>query len=274
MLVQQAKLINQEQLAEVERKKVRVNAPGGGRKPKLTLEESVCLCLFYLRQMPTFEILGIHFDVSKTEANDTFHYWIKILRVILPSSLLEQVEAQESEMMIVQELLTEFELIVDSMEQPRERPRDNKEQKKYFSGKKKQHTFKNQVVSMPEAKEIVDVVVGVKGPTSDISLFRKQQQKFAAEQSFQGDKAYIGGTNISTPHKKPRNGKLTAEQKEENKVFSSNRVFVEHIIRVIKIFRVASERFRLHPDTYEQVILTVCGLVRLRISSLILPGLS
>ncbi|WP_157816777.1 HARBI1 family protein [Nostoc flagelliforme] len=177
-------------------------------------------------------------------------------------------------MMIVQELLTEFELIVDSMEQPRERPRDNKEQKKYFSGKKKQHTFKNQVVSMPEAKEIVDVVVGVKGPTSDISLFRKQQQKFAAEQSFQGDKAYIGGTNISTPHKKPRNGKLTAEQKEENKVFSSNRVFVEHIIRVIKIFRVASERFRLHPDTYEQVILTVCGLVRLRISSLILPGLS
>lgn len=274
LLVQQAKLINQEQLALVERNKVRVNAPGGGRKPKLTLEESVCLCLFYLRQMPTFEILGMYFDVSKTEANDTFHYWIKIFRVILPSSLLEQMEAQESDLMIVQELLTEFELIVDRMEQPRERPGDNNEQKKYFSGKKKQHTFKNQVVSMPEAKEIVDVIVGVKGPTSDISLFRNQQQKFAAKQSFQGDKAYIGGMNIFTPHKKPRNGELTAEQKAENKVVSSNRVFVEHIIRVIKIFRVASERFRLNPDTYEQVILTVCGLVRLRIGSLILPVLS
>ena len=274
LLVQQAKLIHEEQLAEVERNKVRINAPGGGRKAKLTLEESVCLCIFYLRQMPTFEILGMHFDVSKTEANDPFHYWIKIFRVILPSSLLEQVEAQESDLMIVQELLTEFELIVDSMEQPRERPRDHKEQKKHFSGKKKQHTFKNQVVSMPEAKEIVDVVVGVKGPTSDISLFGNQQQKFAAGQSFQGDKAYIGGTNISTPHKKPRNGKLTTEQKEENQVFSSNRVFVEHLIRVIKIFRVASERFRLHSDRYEQVILTVCGLVRLRISSLVLPVLS
>lgn len=57
-------------------------------------------------------------------------------------------------------------------------------------------------------------------------------------------------------------------------MFSSNRVFVEHIIRVIKIFRVASERFRLHPNTYEQVILTVCGLVRLRIGSLVLPVLS
>lgn len=274
VLVQQAKLRHQEQLAEIERNKVRVNAPGGGRKPKLTVEESVCLCLFYLRQMPTFEILGMHFDVSKTQANETFHYWIKILRVILPSSLLEQVENQQNDLIIVQELLTEFELIVDSMEQPRERPGDNKEQKKYFSGKKKQHTFKNQVVSMPKAQEIVDVVVGLKGPTSDISLFRNQQKKFDAEQSFKGDKAYIGGMNISTPHKKPRNRELTAEQKDENKVFSSNRVFVEHIIRVIKIFRVASERFRLHSNTYEQVIFTVCGLVRLRIGSLVLPGSS
>jgi Helix-turn-helix of DDE superfamily endonuclease len=190
LLVQQAELINQKKLVEVEQNKVRINAPGGGRKPKLTTEESVCLCLFYLRQMPTFEVLGMHFDISKTEANNTFHYWMKIFRIILPSSLLEQVKNQESDFKIVQKLLTEFELIVDSMEQCRERYGDNEEQKKYFFGKKK-----NQVVSMPEAAEIVDVVVGVKGPTSDISLFRNQQKKFDAEQLFKGDKAYIGGLN-------------------------------------------------------------------------------
>jgi hypothetical protein len=38
--------------------------------------------------MPTFEILGLQFGVSKTEANDTFHYWLKILGNILPASLL------------------------------------------------------------------------------------------------------------------------------------------------------------------------------------------
>jgi hypothetical protein len=27
--------------------------------------------------MPTFEVLGLHFGISKTEANDTFHYWLK-----------------------------------------------------------------------------------------------------------------------------------------------------------------------------------------------------
>ncbi|WP_228371335.1 transposase family protein [Trichormus azollae] len=30
--------------------------------------------MFYLRKMPTFEVLGLHFGIWKTEAKDTFHY--------------------------------------------------------------------------------------------------------------------------------------------------------------------------------------------------------
>lgn len=270
-LLTQAELRHSQQLLEMERTKFRLNVKGGGRKPKLSVPEEVCLCLFYLRQLPTFEVLGLHFGVSKTEANDTFHYWLGILRELLPASLLEQVEHQASDYALVQELLTEFQLLVDSMEQPRERPSDNQEQQEYFSGKKKQHTFKNQVITLPKGKDIVDVVGGSKGPSSDISLFRTQQQKFDDDQLFEGDKAYVGGKNITTPHKKPRNRELTQLQKAENKEISSSRIEVEHVIRLVKIFRIAKERFRLHPDTYEQVILTVCGLVRLRIGALVLP---
>lgn len=273
-LVQQAELCQQQRKAEIERSKVRVNLIGGGRKPKLTIAEEVCLSLFYLRQMPTFEVLGIHFDISKTQANDTFHYWLKIFRELLPASMLEQVNNQDSDYAIVQELLSEFELVVDSYEQPRERPESNDEQKKFFSGKKKRHTFKSQVVSLPLAQDIVDVMVGAEGSKSDISLFRNQMTKFSYEQLFKGDKAYIGGKNITTPHKKPRNRELSLQQKAENKVFSSQRIYVEHLIRLLKIFRIASERFRLHSETYERIILTVCGLVRLRIGSLVLPSLS
>lgn len=125
--------------------------------------------------MPTFEILGLQFGISKTEANDTFHYWVGILREILPASLLEQVEENDSSKAIALELLKEFRLIVDSMEQPRERPSDNQVQQEYFSVKKKQHTFKNQFITLPEGKNIVDIEIGKKGPTSDISLFREQQ---------------------------------------------------------------------------------------------------
>lgn len=270
-LVRQAEMHAQQQQIQRERTKIRLNAKGGGRPPKLTIAEQVCLCLFYLRHLPTFEVLGLQFGVSKSEANETFHDWLVVLRELLPASLLEQLEQETDELEMVLELLSEFRLIVDSTEQPRERPRDQKEQQQCFSGKKKQHTFKNQLITLPEGKDIVDVMVGLPGPTSDISLFRTQQHKFTDEQQFEGDKAYIGATQMTTPHKKPRKGELTEQQKAENKIFSSKRIFVEHLIRLVKLFRIAKERFRLHPDTYKSVIYTVCGLVRLRIGTLLLP---
>jgi hypothetical protein len=78
--------------------------------------------------MTTFQLLGIQFDVSESTANDTFNYWLPILRELLPASLIEQVKKNESDYEIVKEVLTDYELIVDSYEQVRERPGDNKEQ--------------------------------------------------------------------------------------------------------------------------------------------------
>lgn len=270
---------------EKEKQKVRINYPGGGRKEILSNSEQICLCLFYLRQIPTFEILGMLFGISKSEAHVTFHYWRNIIRGILPSSLLEQVEEQEGDFMMVQEILTNFQLLVDSLEQhasplnggnprtrlaPIDRPSDNEEQKKFYSGKKKQHTLKSQLVGLPNGKDIIDVLVGFPGPTSDINLFRKQQKKFDSEQKFEGDKGYQGGKNITTPHKKKRKQQLSEQQKAENKILSSKRIFIEHLIRLVRIFKITSQRFGLNSNIYKEIILTVCGLVRLRIGTLVL----
>ena len=73
---------------EIESKKIPINQKGGGRKPKLEIKEEVYLCLFYLMEMPTFEVLGLHLGISKTEAKDTFHYCLEILGDVLPTSLL------------------------------------------------------------------------------------------------------------------------------------------------------------------------------------------
>jgi hypothetical protein len=43
----------------------------------------------------------------------------------------------------------------------------------------------------------VDVTTGHCGPESDISLFRKQTQKFGDNQQFDGDKGYVGEDNIA-----------------------------------------------------------------------------
>lgn len=113
-------------------------------------------------------------------------------------------------------------------------------------------------------------MIGEYGPTSDIKICRQTLNKFESEQQLIGDKAYVGEAQISTPSKKTKNGELTIQEKEKNKELSSRRIYVEHLIRVVKIFKVAQERFRLRKSRYRSIMLTVCGLVRLRIGSLIL----
>jgi len=63
---------------------------------------------------------------------------------------------------------------------------------------------------------------------------------------------------------------MSYKVKKENQQKAQKRIFVEHVIRLIKIFKVARERFRLKESNYEKVILTICGLVRLRIGALML----
>ena len=232
-------------------------------------KEGICLCLVYLRQKPIFEILGLLFDIDKTKANDAFNYWLDILRDILPASQIEEVETDSQKYQELQRMLSEYELIVDSAEQATARPTDYQEQKRYYSGKKKMHTLKNQFIVLPGGEDIVDVCVGMLGKTSDINLFRDTRHKFASTQKFLGDKAYIGDDAMTTPHKKRKNPEISELQKQKNKQLSSRRIAVEHMICRVKIFRVASDKFRLARHRYSQVIMAVCGLVRLRLNRLV-----
>ena len=101
-------------------------------------------------------------------------------------------------------------------------------------------------------------------------MFRESRKGFEKNQKVNGDKAYEGEELTKTPHKKPKKQELTSEQKARNKELASERIFVEHLIRLVKIFRVAKERFRLKLSKYEQIIMTICGLVRLRIGTFVL----
>jgi hypothetical protein len=272
-LVDLAEQKHLEKQALLEKNKIRIVAKGGGRRPDMSSKQGICLCLVYLRQKPIFEILGLLFDVSKTKANDAFNYWIEILRLILPASQMEEVSESEEKYQKLRESLLEYELIVDSAEQPVERPVDYQEQKKYYSGKKKMHTLKNQFIVLPNGEDIVDVIVGELGKKSDINLFRSGRDKFEPKQRFLGDKAYKGDDAITTPHKKTKKTEITKFQKQENKELSSRRIGVEHLIGRIKIFKAASDKFRLARNKYNQVIMSICGLVRLRMNQIFILSL-
>jgi hypothetical protein len=91
-LVEKAQLLDEQQQQDIESTTRRLIAKGSGRKPKLSLRNQILLTLVYLRQYPTFQMLGLQFGVSESTANDIFHYWLPILHELLPFSLSEQVK--------------------------------------------------------------------------------------------------------------------------------------------------------------------------------------
>ena len=66
---------------------------------------------------------------------------------------------------------------------------------------------------------------------------------------------------IKIPHKKPKNGELTKNQKIKNKELSSERVIVEHSIGGLKRYRILSDRLRMkNYDLYDDVLEICAGL--------------
>jgi len=243
---------------------------GGGRKKEAEVLCRLLVTLLYLRQHWTMQGLAAANGCAESTVWNYIHEMLPYLRSELPASLLEpwqqecdSVARAELEMWLA--ALPEGALLVDTWEQPIPRPQDDAEQEAHYSGKKKAHTRKNQLICLPNGSDIVDVVIGEKGPRSDSKLFEETQAELPETLEFIGDKAYVGRRNTTTPIKKPRGGQLTQEQKACNQKVSQKRVYVEHLIRVVKIFRIAKEEFRMRARMYELAIGCVCGLVRLRV---------
>jgi hypothetical protein len=72
------------------------------------------------------------------------------------------------------------------------------------------------------------------------------------------DKDYVC-PNFFLPHKKPKGGELTSQQKAANKEQASDRVKVEHSIGGMKRYRILSDRLRIHNVSGYNDILEVCA---------------
>jgi len=105
------------------------------------------------------------------------------------------------------------------------------------------HTFKNQFIVLPNGEDIVDVIVGKLGKTSDINLFRLAVISWTQTKVL-GDKAYKEMRQLQRLTKKTQKPKLPNSKNKKTKN-CLRRIGVEHLIGRIKIFRVASDRFRL-----------------------------
>ena len=117
--------------------KARKRKVGGGRKPTLKSPENMLLfILLYFKIYPLQEVQGTLFGMSQGQAND----WIQRLTPILQTALKEKALLPEREPATLEQVLAEYDLLeftIDGTERRRQRPKDNVEQKEYYSGKKK-----------------------------------------------------------------------------------------------------------------------------------------
>ncbi len=95
--------------------------------------------------------------------------------------------------------------------------------------------------------EIIATAFG-RGSTHDFHLFKESHSGMAACICGLADAGYLGIENLHAnsqiPAKKSKLHPLTKEQKTNNQKLSSKRIFVENVIRRLKIFRILSERYR------------------------------
>ena len=86
------------------------------------------------------------------------------------------------------------------------------------------------------------------GSKHDFSLFKDSHSVMSAHICTLADSGYQGildwHKNSQTPAKKSKLHPLTEEQKASNREISKERIFVENVIRKLKIFRILSERYR------------------------------
>jgi hypothetical protein len=104
--------------------------------------------------------------------------------------------------------------------------------------------MKTQLVVNKATLEIISLDFS-KWKTHDFKLLKESKLKIKEEIVKQMDSWYQWVQNEFINTEIPKKWKdLTKEEKEENKKLSSSRIFVEHVIWKLKIFKILSEKYR------------------------------
>jgi len=228
-----------------------------------TLANKLLFILMYLRKATTQDIFGELCDMAQPVANQ----WIHRLHCYL-NQALAQLGASPARSAALDD--DEVKLYLqDSTERPIQRPKEPEVQEDFYSGKKKRHTVKNNVLVNAKGA-IVLLATPCEG--------KKHDKKIADAAAFtlpEGSMLYqdtgfqgfaLAGTTIFQPKKKPRGGELTDDEKAQNRSISRIRVRVEHAIDGVKRYRIVKDQLRnWKPDFRDKVMETCCGLHNFRL---------
>jgi len=259
-------------LLESLEKKDRQRAVGAGGVYKNDVRNRLLMTIIWLRIYATYEVLGFLFDLHKSNVCRNMQAILEILEEELADEI-SWPNKEKRQKMRMADFMKEFSdvvAIIDATEQPIQRPQDNDEQKDHYSGKKKQHTLKKQIIVTPYG-EIIHVSKTEPDSKSDKKIFDESDPgDMEEEDAFMGDKGYQGIQHdhyTILPDKKPKGKELEPEKKARNKRISSVRIVVEHTFGKVKNYQAVSQKFRHPRDKHDAIFAVVAGLVKRQIRS-------
>lgn len=249
----------------------RKRAPGAGHPFDLPQREQVLLTVIWLRRYPTRQVLGYLFGVSEWTASRAIDRILPLLEASgrdtmrMPDPGKKRRHALDTLLAETPELI----VLVDTFEQRVQRHRDRAVADKHYSGKKKQHTLKSQVVVDEQTGAICEVSESVAGPTADITLLAESHvlSRLPEGVGAGGDLAYIGIDKLHpcgrgvTPRRKPRGRERPEEDVAFNRAFARRRIVVEHTIGRLRRYECLAQLDREHRTEHSVRVRAVAGLV-------------
>jgi len=163
-----------------------------------------------------------------------------------------------------------FLAFIDSTEQQIPRPANKRKRKAYYSGKKKRHTVKTQLM-VNNSGFIIHKTSKKKGKRHDYDVYKENHPLTPKQVVNVFDLGYLGVEKdcpeqlSALPYKRKRNCERSVEEKEYNKIHSKKRIVVEHAICRLKKYRIMSDIFRNKLRKYNKVSDIIAGLVNYRI---------
>lgn len=247
----------------------RQRRPGGGRKPVLrTTDDKLLFILFYFKTYPLQEVIAFSFGMSQGQAC----YWIHTLSPVLKQSLnfLEQLpERRPTQLADHLAKSGETKFGIDGTDRKIQRPKKPGVQERYYSGRKKTHIIKNNLIATLNSRKVKYLSKTYAGKIHDKKICDKERPKFPKRSTLYQDTGFQGyrprGVTTLQPKKKPRGGELSAEDKERNRSISKVRVFVEHVISGVKRCHIVKDVLRNTKDFFGDLVMeTCCGLHNFR----------
>jgi hypothetical protein len=255
---------------DAQREGPRQRERGGGSKGALpTLEDKLVFILCYFRLYPVQILQGYLFGMGQSQANE----WIHRLTPVLNQALGYEKQLPARQSRDIEQVLAAcpgLEFIIDGAERPIRRPKDPDRQRDNYSGKKKRHTVKNNVVTDKRTRKIKGLSRTVAGKQHDKKLADEQDLDFPPDSKLWKDTGFQGyepaNTQTFQPKKKPKGGELTPAEKARNTAISRERIGVEHSIGGVKVFRITQHIFRNIKQGFDDLVMeTACGLHNLRV---------